>query len=157
MPELSHYTTRCTTQRGYDSPSDCGELWIKAGWWWISALSTGAISQRKQCFTRDLDSLAGFLRCPDVRKKVIPGTSYTPKTDFLKVRKSGIMTTRFPDTGLFACPMTQTRHGVCYLSRKPGRYPSESNKILIFYLTRRILELTQQPQLGWESDTHTIP
>ena len=60
-----------------------------------------------------------------------------------------IMTTRFSDTGLFACRITQARHGVCYLNGKPGRYPSESNKILIFYLTRRVLELTQQPQLGW--------
>ena len=32
---------------------------------------------------------------------------------------------------------TQTRHVGCYLSRKPGRYPSESNKISIFYLTRK--------------------
>ena len=52
-------------------------------------------------------------------------------------RKSGNMITRLPDTGLFACPMTQTRHGVCYLSRKPGRYPSESNRISIFYWTRK--------------------
>ena len=84
-------------------------------------------------------------RCPEKR---IPGTSYTLKTDCSKVRKSGIMTARLPDTGPFACPMTQTRHEVCYLSRKPGRHPSESNKILIFYLTRRVLELTQQSQLG---------
>ena len=61
------------------------------------------------------------------------------------------MDIRLPDMGLFACPMTQTRHGVCYLSRKTGRYPSESNKILIFYLTRRVLELTQQPQLFSEN------
>ena len=60
------------------------------------------------------------------------------------------MDIRLPDMGMFACPMTQTRHGVCYLSRKPGRYPSELNKILIFYLTRRVLELTQQPQPSCE-------
>ena len=29
---------------------------------------------------------------------------------------------------------------VCYLSRKPGRYPSESNKISIFYF-KKALEL----------------
>ena len=81
-------------------------------------------------------------RCPG---KSEPMTSHTPKIDCSKVRKSGVMTTRLPDAGLFACPMTQTRHGVCYLSRKPGRYPSESNKILISCLTRRVLELTQQP------------
>ena len=49
--------------------------------------------------------MAGFLRCPDVRKKRIPRTSYTSKIDCSKVRKSGIMTTRLPDTGLFACPI----------------------------------------------------
>ena len=54
------------------------------------------------------------------------------------------MTVRLTVMGLLAYPMTQTRHGVCYLSRKGGRPPSESNKILIFYLTRRVLELTQQ-------------
>ena len=102
------------------------------------------------CFA---DRLSQMSRCLEKR---IPGTSYTPKIDCSKVRKSGIMTTRWPDTGMFACPMTQTMHGVCYLSRKPGRYPSESNDILIFYLIRRGLEPTQQSDIR-QSDIHTIP
>ena len=47
------------------------------------------------------------------------------------------MNIRLPDIGVLAYPMTQTRHGVSYLSGEPGRHPSESNKILIFYLTRK--------------------
>ena len=52
------------------------------------------------------------------------------------------MDIRLPDMGMFACSMTPTRHGVCYLSRKPGRSPQapetfESKQISIFYLTRK--------------------
>ena len=93
--------------------------------------------------------LTGFLRCPDVRKKRIIGTSNIPEIDYTTGRKPRIMTVRLPDMGLLGYPMAQTRSGVCYLSRKAGRPPSESNKISIFYLTSK--------EAGQPSGSNSIP
>merc|ERR1712023_32078 len=53
------------------------------------------------------------------------------------------MRVRLPDAEMFAYPTTQTRHGICYLSLKPGGHPPESDTILTVYLTRGIYEQTR--------------
>ena len=96
--------------------------------------------------------LAGFLRCPDVRKKRIPGTSYTPKIDCSNFRKSGIMTTRLPEKGLLACPIDSDKAwGMLFESEawKGSGQASDSNSIPHALFESSGMQIFPYPAIGY--------
>ena len=77
--------------------------WVKGASFEAKSLELEANSLEFEAKSLEFEAqLARFLRCADVRRTTDSRNLIYTEIGFSKVRKSGIMTTRLPDTGLFA-------------------------------------------------------